>query len=91
MGGPISGMKFIKYAFIDNKWLWFHILSGGVLALFIPIWAVLSLAILWEFIEYITTDVDRIYGSFKRFFLDAFGDVFGALAMAVIVKLATGV
>jgi len=78
-------MAFIKYAFIDNKWLWFHMLSGAILAHIIPLWAIFALAIAWEVFEYLTSDVKKIYGSFSRFFLDAFGDVFGAVFMAVLV------
>jgi len=78
--------KFINLAFVQNRWLWFHMLAGGILAHIIPLWAILLLAIGWEVFEYFTSDVEKIYRSKSRFFLDAFGDIMGALIIAIIVQ-----
>lgn len=83
-------MNFLRYAFLENRWVWFHGLAGGSLALFLPLWAIFALAIVWEVLEYVLSDIDKIYGSFSRFFLDSTGDVMLALAFAVIVKYAMG-
>ncbi len=77
----------------NNKWLWFHIIGGGILAKIFLIWfapqlafiCVAVVAILWEIYEYFKDDVKRIYGSKKRFYLDAIGDIVGALIMALVV------
>ncbi|EHO40370.1 hypothetical protein Calab_0731 [Caldithrix abyssi DSM 13497] len=85
-----------KYAVYRNKWLWFHILGGGILAKLalaifkngqIAVDIVLLSAILWEIFEYFKDDVEKIYGSKKRFFLDALGDIAGALIMATIMVI----
>lgn len=87
-------MTFIRDAFLNNRWLWVHIGGGGLLAklafVFSPaashaLLTVLIVALLWELTEFLTTNVDETYGSRTRFFADSFGDVLGALAMAVIV------
>ncbi|APF20385.1 hypothetical protein Calab_1465 [Caldithrix abyssi DSM 13497] len=83
-----------KYAVYQNKWLWFHILGGGILAKLalaifkngqIAMEIVLLVAVLWEIFEYFKDDVEKIYGSKKRFFLDALGDIAGAALMAFII------
>jgi len=88
--------KLFRYAIYDNKWLWFHILAGGVLAKLVMLFncgqqlaviIVLLLAVGWEILEYISNDVGQIYGSKERFFLDAFGDIFGAFLSAILVVL----
>jgi hypothetical protein len=78
-----------------NTWLWFHILGGGIAAkvfnLFmteqLSVLAVLAGAIIWEIYEYLSDDVEKIYGSKKRFYLDAIQDIAGAVIMAIIVIL----
>lgn len=80
-------------AFTENKWLWVHILGGGFFAkIFLTryepqqaVLLVLGVALLWEVGEFILSDVERIYGSRKRFYLDAIGDIIGALTMALVV------
>jgi len=79
--------EFINLAFVQNRWLWFHMLAGGILAKFLPLWAIFAITVSWEIIEYLTTDVNKIYGSFNRFFLDSMGDIFGALMIAIIVLI----
>ncbi len=84
---------FIRNAFIDNKWLWFHMLGGGIIArillgLTTPVTAlivVLLIAIAWEVLEFVTRNVEDIYGSKSRFFMDAAGDISGAAVMAALV------
>lgn len=84
---------FIKYMFLRNTWLWVHILAGGILVKILSHWfsagvsvaLLIVLAIAWEALEFITTKVENIYGTKQRFFLDALGDILGAVAMAAIV------
>lgn len=78
-----------------NTWLWFHILGGGILAKILLIWlhpqlavlTVLGVAVLWEIGEYVFDDVEKTYGSKKRFYKDALQDIFGALIMAIVVAI----
>ena len=84
---------FFKYAFLENRWLWFHLFAGGVLAKFLltkvdPVTTlvlVLVASITWEVLELIVRDVEQIYGSKKRFFMDAAGDIIGGVIMAAVV------
>ncbi|NOY60446.1 MAG: hypothetical protein GXO75_16160 [Calditrichaeota bacterium] len=84
---------FFKYAFLQNRWLWFHILAGGALAKISlqyllardAVAVVVALAIFWEIMESLRPDIEKIYGSYLRFFYDAVGDIVGAVAMALIV------
>ncbi len=84
---------FLQYAFIQNKWLWFHILAGGILAKIFLNWVdsystvilIGVVALAWEVREFVTKDVEEIYESKKRFFMDAAGDIIGAVVMALIV------
>lgn len=78
-----------------NRWLWVHILGGGCFGyLFnqfftaqISVSCVIGVAFLWEVFEYIKDDVEKIYGSKKRFYLDAIQDIAGAVVMAIIVVI----
>ena len=88
--------------FTNNTWLWFHILGGGLLAKFcewaywhkirkydsrqLAVLTVLAIAIAWEVLEY-SLGIQAYNNDFKRFLLDAFGDIMGAFIMAVIVVL----
>lgn len=86
-----------KWSFNLNQWAWFHIGGGGVLAKAFLLfgcgkWSSLAfvalIAVLWEVIEYfIETDgkPENVYGSRRRWFWDSFGDVVGAILMALIV------
>lgn len=86
-------MSILKAMFTNNSWLWFHVLGGGIIAKIALIWlapqlafaVTLVIAVLWEFIEYSGANVKQIYGTKKRFFGDAVGDVVGACTMALIV------
>jgi len=86
-------MKFFQYAILENRFLWAHILfgmlSGKVLPLYMKpqtaLLLILILSVAWEVLESFRPDLNDIYGSFNRFFLDAFGDVMGAFVAAVIV------
>ncbi|MFA4990572.1 MAG: hypothetical protein WC579_01510 [Candidatus Paceibacterota bacterium] len=86
--------EFFNYGIMENLWLWFHMLVGGLFALFCEkigisfypiIIIVLFMSILWEIFEYITDDVEKIYGSLKRFIYDAIGDIIGSLIIALLV------
>lgn len=79
----------------NNKFLWFHLISGAVAAKIINIWLhpqltviiVLVCAILWEVFEYVKDDVEKIYGSKKRFYKDALQDIAGAVIMSIVVVI----
>lgn len=83
--------------FTRNSWLWFHVLGGGIIAKACLLWITsvpqlaflitFGIAIVWEIIEYNFTNTKQIYGSQKRFFGDAIGDIFGACAMALVVVI----
>ena len=90
-----------QYGILNNRWLWFHILGAAVLArLFLyfgytdqhAFGLVLMIALLWEVIEYfwkmeIKKNLLSTYGSEKRFFLDAFGDIAGAVIISLIILI----
>ena len=94
MGRDIK-MNIFKYGFLQNQWLWFHILGAAVLLRIVQIWytdqqsflAVLVIAVLWEVFEYFTSDIEKIYGSKKLFFLDSLGDIFSAVLIMLIMVL----
>lgn len=88
-------MSILNAMFTNNKWLWFHILGGGIIAKVALIWLppplalclTFVIALIWEIIEYNISNTNQVYGSQKRFFGDALGDIFGACFMALIVVL----
>lgn len=92
---PNSVSDWFLNAFPNNRWLWFHVLSGGYLAGYLntswqvpghwPLFIVLCAAIGWEMLEHSFLDIKDTYGSFKRFYHDASGDVLGALFCAWMV------
>ena len=85
---------FVRWAIFDNKWLWFHMLAGAVAARLATsagfeapsnlLW-VGGLGFLWEVAEYFLVDIEKEYGSKKRFFADAVGDFAGAFLTALLV------
>jgi len=90
-------MTIFKYAIYNNRWLWFHILGGAILAKVLLFFfhmqgqltfeIVLSVAVAWEIWEFAYSDVEKIYGSVKIFILDALGDIAGATLAALIIIL----
>ena len=90
-------MNILKAMFFDNTWLWFHILGGGIIIKACLIWVTsepqlaltftLVIAVCWEIIEYSVANVKEEYGSKKRYFADALGDIIGAMAAAIVVVL----
>jgi len=89
-------MSILNAMFIKNSWLWFHILGGGIIAkaclMFgavpqVAFIITLGVAIVWEILEYNIINAKQVYGSQKRFFGDALGDIFGACAMALVVVI----
>jgi len=92
-------MKLLEYGFLQNRWLWFHMLAAGVIAKLLLAFkvapnhvfgVVLALAALWELVEWSKeyTEGFPSYGNdSSRFFLDAVGDVVGALFITFIVVL----
>jgi len=57
---------------------------GEVVALFLGIGMA---AVAWEIIEYKADDVAKIYGSKRRFFFDAAGDIIAALLAAAVALI----
>ena len=91
-------MKILKWMFMKNTWLWFHILAGGIgakiglaLNLFPQniVVLVFCIATAWELIEWIVQNdqMEKIYGSYSRAMFDSFGDILGAVLMAAVVVL----
>ncbi|GAB4375307.1 MAG: hypothetical protein Kow0042_20610 [Calditrichia bacterium] len=86
---------FLKYSIIQNRWLWVHIVAGGVLAKILLNWfppliailIVVLLAMSWELLEFSISDIQEQYGSKERFWWDAFGDVLGSAVMGAIVLI----
>ncbi len=84
--------KFFRYAILQNRWLWSHVLLGLIaVKLLNPILSgttllliILTAALLWEVGEFLFTDVKGIYGGVSFFLMDAVGDVLGALITAAI-------
>jgi hypothetical protein len=87
---------FIKYAFLKNTYLWFHILVAPLVFLFwVKIFGYVNIAFLfsmltaigyevYEFISKGKLQIIKTYGSMYRFVLDSMGDVIGALVSIVI-------
>ena len=77
---------------VGNRWLWFHILSGGFIAKVAPMilqnyspFAIVAImAVFWEIIE-LYWEGWRTYGSVKNWIADSLGDILGALLMAWVV------
>ena len=68
-------------------WLFF-----GQVPDFVAVRNVFFLAIAWELVEYVwirfvRRSLEQIYGEPKYFFMDAFGDVMGALFLAIVVAV----
>lgn len=86
--------EFFRHGVLTNVWLWFHMLFGGIFAYFCKIanmdcytslLSLLLLAILWEVYEYISDNVENVYGGIERFLYDSIGDVIGAMIIAALV------
>lgn len=81
--------------FLNNKWLWFHMLASAILTKILLLFfhpqtcvAIVFIgATIWEIIEYLKNDVEKIYGSFDRFYQDSIGDIIGALLISIIIAL----
>ncbi len=86
-------MEFFTLGFFHNKWLWTHVLLGGLLAKLVhtkfkkgqTMAIVIFVAVAWELYEYFASDIPAIYGTSIRFYYDAAGDIIGAILMALIV------
>jgi len=84
---------FLTIAFIDNKWLWAHLVAAAILSRYLDtqmdkghvLIVVLFLSVLWEVIESMSGKIEEKDGTRKAFFVDGVGDVLGALFMASIV------
>ena len=85
----------LEFSFLNNRWLWFHILGAAVLFRIGQFWYtdqqafvyVLGIAVAWELLRFLTTQVNKTYGSMKRFLLDSIGDIAGAVAIMLILIL----
>lgn len=90
--------KFFNYSFLMNEGIWIHMIGGGILARIFHIFfsaevsvlLVLAIAVLWEFIEYCLETPNKvamleIYESVEHYRYDTFGDIFGAVIIALLV------
>ena len=92
-------VDFIVNMTYGNRWLWFHILFGGIGAkVFTMLGAsrwqsfliVCLIAVLWEVFEFeweAKRRPDFVYGSYRRWLADSLGDVVGAVVMAGVVLI----
>jgi cobalamin synthase len=80
--------KLYESAIYNNHWLWSHILLGGLLAKILNHWIswqgyiigiVIAVAVVFEIFQWLLGPRS------KKNFMDAIGDVMGALIMAAIV------
>ena len=76
-----------KEAIYNNRWLWFHILLGGLLCKIFLIFLLPQKAILLVIILSILYEIYQWIANIHRNFLDSIGDIMGAFLMAVIVGL----
>jgi hypothetical protein len=94
----LNHMPLIKWGLCGNRWVWFHILGGGVLARIFLIWMtplqsvvwVAIIAVLWEAFEFFIETHGNpagVYGSLDRWAWDTVGDILGSVACAVLVVL----
>ena len=91
--------KLWNWGFMDNCWVWFHILASGIGAKvflqFTDKWNALLfvflITILWEVFEFVIDGGKQgmidIYVSLERWMYDSAGDILGANLMALIVIL----
>lgn len=86
--------EFFRHGVLTNVWLWFHMLFGGFFAYFckktgvdciIGLVALFLIAVLWEVYEYMSDDVEDIYGEVKYFIYDSICDIVGALLVAILI------
>ena len=81
--------RFYTFGVKLNFYLWFHILAGAFLSNFVSIFDILVIALLWEFIEFLTllmnkNRLKREYNNWEFFFYDAIGDILGAILGGVL-------
>lgn len=95
--------NFLKIAFNQNQWLWFHMLAGGFftylllafgMSQFETFVIIAVCGFVWEILEFLH---ERFYkgfqvygGKIENFIADAFGDFVGEIVMSIIVILAFG-
>lgn len=94
--------EFIQHAFCLNRYVWFHMIAGGLIAKIEPLYGmtfiegvslVALLAIFWEVLEFIfeskfsLENAAKTYGSVKYYAYDTIGDILGAVIIAMIVLM----
>ena len=89
--------EWMNNMFNRNQWLWFHIFAGGIAAKILSYLQIVNAieiiafifvaAVTWEFIEFFTSPIVFIYGSYKRFVQDSLGDIIGAVFCAILVLI----
>ena len=94
----IRGESF-NYAVLDNRWLWGHMLLGALGGKFLTLlpfpWLnpliivalVFVTGLAWEIGEWFVQDIEKTYGTRRRFVLDALGDIVGEVLMALLVVI----
>lgn len=85
-------MDLFKIGLLQNQYLFAHIIGGGLFGIIFwrlfkrhdrVLLLVLTLAIAWEIGEYLWGNI-AVYGDIKRFLMDGFFDIIGALFGAII-------
>lgn len=87
-------MKLIKQGFCQNYWLWFHIFSAAILTRFfnlflnklLTVLVILSIAIIWEIIEYKVEGISA-YKNKEKWAYDTAGDILGAVIISLIMLI----
>lgn len=87
-------MEFLSWMFLDNVYLWSHFLLALIYSVILH--CILSknlqfifrttfiIALLWEGVEFLTSDIVAIYGSKLHWYADSLGDIFIALVAVCI-------
>jgi len=88
--------QWYRWSFTENTWIHFHMVAGGVGAVVglyldihpLTVLAIVAvLAVFWELYEKLIEDILAVYKSRERWLWDTFGDIVGALVIAVLVIL----
>ena len=93
------GMNFLEKAFLHNQHLAWHVYGGTLITLSLlkitdmakehAFLITFGVAVLYEIIEYFTSNVIKTYGNMDMFIADSFGDVMGAsiASFTIIIML----
>ena len=83
-------VKFVRIAFLNNRWIFAHALGGVYFYLWLHSFGwVFAIAAAWELGEVLWRRKERlieVYGSISNFVLNSIGDISAALIAAWIAK-----